>query len=255
MKSRILIIEDDPVLGSVITEKLNASGYDASLVTDGAIGIETIRKTHPDIVLLDILLPTKNGYEVMEEISRDEAIKDTKVVIISNSGQPVEIERMIKLGAKDYLIKAQFTPEEVLAKVRAQLPQVRDTSALMSKKILVVEDDMFLSAVLLKKFENEKVAVAHAMTGEEALEKARSEKPDVVLLDLVLPGANGLDILKSLKENPATKDIVVVVLSNLSQQEDMDRAKELGAEKFLVKAMSTPEDIVALIAEILGRAK
>lgn len=254
MKSRVLIIEDDPVLGSVITEKLNASGYDASLVTDGAVGIETVRKTHPDIILLDILLPTKNGYEIMEEISRDEGIRNIPVVIISNSGQPVEIERMIKLGAKDYLIKAQFTPEEVLEKVRTQLPHTSDISALSGKKILVVEDDQFLSAVLLKKLQNEKCEVSHAMTAEEALAKSL-EKPDIVLLDLILPGANGLDILKKIKENPDTKATPVVILSNLSQQEDMDRAKELGAEKFLVKAMSTPEDILALVAEILGKKK
>lgn len=253
MKSRVLIIEDDPVLGSVITEKLNASGYEASLVTDGAVGIETVRTTHPDIVLLDILLPTKNGYEIMEEISRDESISKIPVVIISNSGQPVEIERMIKLGAKDYLIKAQFTPEEVLEKVRAQLPHTNDTTVLAQKKVLVVEDDQFLSSVLLKKLQNENCAVAHAMTGEEAVAKSVSEKPDIILLDLVLPGANGLDILKTVKDNPETKSIPVVILSNLSQQEDIDRAKELGAEKFLVKAMSTPEDIIALVAEILGR--
>jgi CheY-like chemotaxis protein len=254
MKSRVLIIEDDPVLGSVITEKLNASGYDASLVTDGAVGIETVRKTHPDIILLDILLPTKNGYEIMEEISRDEGIRNIPVGSISNSGQPVEIERMIKLGAKDYLIKAQFTPEEVLEKVRTQLPHTSDISALSGKKILVVEDDQFLSAVLLKKLQNEKCEVSHAMTAEEALAKSL-EKPDIVLLDLILPGANGLDILKKIKENPDTKATPVVILSNLSQQEDMDRAKELGAEKFLVKAMSTPEDILALVAEILGKKK
>jgi CheY-like chemotaxis protein len=252
MKSRVLIIEDDPVLGSVITEKLNASGYDASLVTDGAVGIETVRKTHPDIILLDILLPTKNGYEIMEEISRDEGIRNIPVVIISNSGQPVEIERMIKLGAKDYLIKAQFTPEEVLEKVRTQLPHTSDISALSGKKILVVEDDQFLSAVLLKKLQNEKCEVSHAMTAEEAIAKSL-DKPDIMLLDLILPGANGLDILKKVKDNPDTKSIPVVILSNLSQQEDMDRAKELGAERFLVKAMSTPEDILALIAEILGK--
>lgn len=254
MKSRVLIIEDDSVLGSVITEKLNASGYDASLVTDGAVGIETVRTTHPDIILLDILLPTKNGYEIMEEISRDESIRNIPVVIISNSGQPVEIERMIKLGAKDYLIKAQFTPEEVLEKVRAQLPHTSDISALAGKKILVVEDDQFLSTVLLKKLQNEKCDVAHAMTAEEAITKSL-DKPDIILLDLILPGANGLDILKKVKENPDTKATPVVILSNLSQQEDMDRAKELGAEKFLVKAMSTPEDILGLVAEILEKKK
>lgn len=188
----------------------------------------------------------------MEEISRDESIRNIPVVIISNSGQPVEIERMIKLGAKDYLIKAQFTPEEVLEKVRTQLPHTSDISALSGKKILVVEDDQFLSAVLLKKLQNEKCEVSHAMTAEEAITKSL-EKPDIVLLDLILPGANGLDILKKIKENPDTKATPVVILSNLSQQEDMDRAKELGAVKFLVKAMSTPEDILGLVAEILSK--
>ena len=253
MKSRILIIEDDAVLGSVIREKLINSGYEANLVADGALGLEAIKTTNPDLVLLDILLPTMNGYTIMEQKWNDPTTRNIPVVIISNSGQPVEIERMITLGAKDYLIKAQFTPEEVLEKVRTQLPAVADMSTLSGKKILVVEDDMFLSDVLIKKLGNEHCVVARAMTGEEAIAKSVSEKPDIILLDLILPGANGLDILKTVKETPATKSIPVVILSNLSQQEDMDRAKELGAERFLVKAMSTPEEIITLIAEVLGK--
>ena len=106
-------------------------------------------------------------------------------------------------------------------------------------KILIVEDDKFLRDLLSRKLEEEKFDITTAVDGEEGIKKIQEEKPDLVLLDLILPGINGFDVLKRMKEDPATADILVIVLSNLGQKEDVDRAITLGANDFLVKAHFT----------------
>jgi CheY-like chemotaxis protein len=195
-----------------------------------------------------------NGYEILEAKRDDPSIKDIPVMIVSNSGQPVELQRALELGATDYFIKAQFDPDEIISKVTALVPLTKITSSvsLADKKILLVEDDKFLSDVLTKKLTNEGCKVLHAVTGESSLEVAEREQPDMILLDLVLPGITGFDVLEKLRANPKTKGVHVIVLSNLSQQEDMDRANALGIDAFLVKAMNTPGNIFNTIVSILS---
>src|SRR3989344_7525554 len=118
---KILIIEDDVFLGDVLMRKLNNEGYETSIARDGKEGLTKIKEIKPDLVLLDIVLPSMNGYEILEEKVKDPAIEPIPVIIISNSGQPVEINRVLALGVKDYLIKAQFSPDEVLVKARSVL--------------------------------------------------------------------------------------------------------------------------------------
>lgn len=255
MTRSILIIEDDPILGDVLTKKLSSGGYQVTLSADGAAGLDAIRRGHPDLVLLDILLPTMNGYEILEAKQSDNSIKDIPVIIISNSGQPVELGRTMTLGAKDFFIKAQYNPEEILAKVNALLPQqnaAEQAGMPARKKILSVEDDEFLSSVLIRKFTTEGMITYHTISLQDTLDTATKERPDIILLDLILPDTTGFEILKALKEKPETKDIPVVILSNLNQQEDMSNVHKLGAAKFIVKAMSTPDDIFSEVKDVLG---
>ena len=107
---KVLLIEDDVFLGDVLLEKLKKEDYDAHISRDGAEGLEKIKELKPDLVLLDIILPTMNGYEILEAKLKDPSIAKIPVIIISNSGQPVEINRALTLGVKDYFIKAQFDP-------------------------------------------------------------------------------------------------------------------------------------------------
>ncbi len=100
--SQILIVEDDAVLRDVLLKKLSKSGYSVEKAEDGEVALEKLRAgLKPDLILLDILMPKKNGMEVMEEMNADPVLKDIPIIIISNSGQPVEIERAKKLGAKE----------------------------------------------------------------------------------------------------------------------------------------------------------
>ena len=123
---KILIIEDEEIILNLLQKKLDQQGYEVSVARNGQEGLETMRKIKPDLVLLDIVMPKMGGFEVMEEMQKDSQLKKTPVIIVSNSGQPVEIDKAQELGAKDWLIKTEFDPQEVVDKVRRQLPLSED---------------------------------------------------------------------------------------------------------------------------------
>ena len=120
-KIKILIIEDEEVLSDVLDSKLKKEGYETNLAADGEDGFNKIKKWKPDMILLDIIMPKMGGFEVMEKINKDPELKKIPVIVISNSGQPVEIDKAQRLGAKDWLIKTEFDPQEVLNKVVKQI--------------------------------------------------------------------------------------------------------------------------------------
>ncbi|MBZ9572652.1 response regulator [Patescibacteria group bacterium] len=121
MAKKILIIEDEEIIYSLLQKKLTGGGYEVSIAKDGVEGLEKMKTVKPDLVLLDIIMPQKGGFEVMEEMQRDENLKDIPIIVISNSGQPVELDRAKELGAKDWLIKTEFDPQEVLEKIKKQI--------------------------------------------------------------------------------------------------------------------------------------
>ncbi len=118
---KVLIIEDEELMYSVLEKRLSREGYDVVVAHDGEEGLEMAQQEKPDLVLLDIVMPKKNGFEVLETMQKDEELRNIPVIIISNSGQPVEIDRAQELGARDWLIKTEFDPKEVLEKVRNQI--------------------------------------------------------------------------------------------------------------------------------------
>lgn len=106
----------------------------------------------------------------------------------------------------------------------------------MKGKILVVEDEAVLQKAMTDMLGEHEYESIQAIDGEQALEFARSEKPDLILLDLVLPKKHGLEVLEELKNDEATKAIPVIVLTNLEEKDDISRAMELGAGSYLVKS-------------------
>lgn len=118
-------------------------------------------------------------------------------------------------------------------------------------KILLIEDDPDQIFLYQSKFELEGFEFMSCRKGFEGLELAKKKKPDIVLLDLVLIAENGMDVLAKLKENPATKEIPVVILTNLVKKESSLRAKELGAVDYIVKTDVMPSGIVEKVKEVL----
>jgi len=121
MKKRILIIEDDKFLRELIIKKLNNEGYGALGAVDGEEGLEKVKKESPDLILLDLILPGIDGFEVLSKIKEDVALSSIPVIILSNLGQREEVEKGLKMGAVDYMIKAHFTPGEITEKIKTVL--------------------------------------------------------------------------------------------------------------------------------------
>lgn len=119
------------------------------------------------------------------------------------------------------------------------------------QKVFVIEDDKFLRELISEELGREGFSVAVAVDGEEAVREIPKEIPNLILLDLILPGIDGFDVLKQIKENPAISKIPVIILSNLGQKENIDKGMALGATDYLIKANFTPREIIAKIKNFL----
>ena len=120
-----------------------------------------------------------------------------------------------------------------------------------TKAVFIIEDDMFLMKAYQIKFEKENISVWTATDGREALEYLSKDPPAVILLDLMLPGMDGFEILENLRKNDKWKSVPVIVLTNLSQAEDYEKAKAMGVDDYLVKANTKINDIVEKVKKYL----
>jgi len=277
---KILIIEDDLILLELLKTSLEKKGYNVISERNGKNGLFAARKEAPDLTLLDLILPEMDGLSILKEIRKNKETKSLPVIVISNSGQPVEIEEIKNLGVSDYLVKTEFKPEELMEKINyffdeekeknkenANKEESKKTSQNNNKKIdeksdgiseekkiLIIEDDKFLKDILVKKFIKEGWSVMQAETAENSIELLKTETPQIILLDLLLPGMHGLEFLKNLKKNPATLHIPVIILSNFSEEKDIQTAMSFGAKDFLVKALSTPNEIIEKVKNVMEKS-
>lgn len=281
-EKRIIIVEHDIALRDTIATKLQADGYSVDYAGNGVIALEKIRAGKPHAVLLELSVPRKSGIEVLEDMSADPELKKIPVVVISSFNQATEMARAKELGVREFLVKEIFNPQEIVEKlahllkvpvatshitslkppvvtnpvkapvVEAQPPR-RDTSANPGIFILVVEDDKFLRELLVRKLISEKFTVESAIDADGAFAiLAKGRVPNIMLLDLILPVVSGFDILARVKGDPKTAGVPVIILSNLGQKEDIDRAKSLGAHDFMVKANFTLDEIVEKVHSVVG---
>lgn len=118
----LLLIEDDPSIALLYETKLKNSGFDVTVKRDGPSGWEELTTgPRPDLLLLDIVLPKKDGFEILRDLRKDPQLHDLKVMLLTNLGQKPDIQEGEKLGADDYVIKAHITPTELVQKIQALL--------------------------------------------------------------------------------------------------------------------------------------
>ncbi len=275
----ILVVEDDATLRTVIEDKLTKSGYTVELAVDGKDAMDKLHaESHPDLILLDVIMPRKNGMEVLEEMHSDINLSAIPVIMLSNSGQTADKDRAKELGAKDFLMKETTDMEEILEKVQALIgggmPMSKQDGGVPSKsrftidlnetvpaqnadakkgqRLLTVEDDQFLRKLFVQKFTTAGFTVKDAEDAKEAFSILENWKPEIILLDLILPDISGFEILATLKKDERLKNIPIIILSNLGQKQDIDRAMSLGAEGFMVKASFTLEEITEHVQKVLA---
>lgn len=120
-KQKILVVEDDKFLGALFVRKLVAEGFEVAHAVDAPAAYESLEKSVPEIILLDLILPGENGFSILEKVKKDDRLKHIPVIVFSNLGQQEDIDRTKALGAIDFMIKANFTLDEVVKRVRGVL--------------------------------------------------------------------------------------------------------------------------------------
>lgn len=120
-KAKILLVEDDTFISGMYQTKLSMLGYVVRVALDGEAGWTELQKEKPDLVLLDIVLPKKDGFEILSDIRANETLKNVPVILLTNLGQKPDVQKGLELGADDYIIKAHFTPSEVVEKIEKML--------------------------------------------------------------------------------------------------------------------------------------
>ena len=121
--------------------------------------------------------------------------------------------------------------------------------------ILLVEDDPFLSALLKTRLQNEGLTVVHAVDGQQAVEILNASKPSLILLDLILPKKSGFEVMEAIQSDPELNKSPIIIISNLGQESDVQRGRELGAIEYFVKAKTSIDDLIVKIQQFLTGAQ
>ncbi len=283
-KEKILIIEGHVVFGQQIADKLNQDGFEAILVKNGIEAMKMIYDKLPRLVILNAVLPDADSYQILEKKNAEPLLKKIPVFLISTQGMPIDMRKIPQGSVAEFVILFKADADELVTKVERHLtgPQTGDivnsqmrstvpstiskttSSTIQSsresrkssgkgdtkKKLLWVEDDKLITNILGKKLISAGFDLHHVTNGDAALKALETFTPNAIILDILLPGMGGLDILQKIDMNPAYKNIPVMILSNMDKDSDRNKAKMLGAKKFLVKAGTSLNDIASEIMQM-----
>ncbi len=246
-KQKVLVVEADATLSTLIIEQLSKEGYEVYHAKDGLEAIDFANRIIPQLILLDMQLPIKDGYQVLYEIrnSTTQSVATTPIIIVSETGAPMEISRALQYKFSDYVVKSTLHMPTLVEKMKRTLsPNIVQSTPDRKVTLLIVEDDKFLRDLETQKLSKEQMTIYTAMDGEEGVALATEHKPDIILLDILLPGIDGFEVLSRIRQNPDLAKTLVIMLSNFGQRDDIEKARALGAEKFLIKANYTLDEIV-----------
>lgn len=124
-KAKVLFVEDEEALADIYATKLSMEGFDVLTAKDGVEGVDLALHENPDLILLDIILPNKDGFEVLEDLKKNPNLKTVPILMLSNLGQNYEVKRGMKLGAYKFLTKSDFTPSQVTKEVNSVIDEIK----------------------------------------------------------------------------------------------------------------------------------
>ena len=262
-KKRILIVDDDPTSLKILESMLPADKYDVVKANNGEEALVSAFDQTPDLILLDIMMPGIDGYEVTRKIKKNERTKDVPIIIITSLDESESKVKGMEEGAEELLSKPVHSTE-LLARVSSmlRLKEYRDQLTIrtlsgksfgtMPKKkeevqlkedelprILVVEDTEVDAKILENALDGEPFRLDTVNNGKEVFSFVNQEKTDLILLDILLPDMDGFEICRRLKKDH--KDIQVVIVTCLDDLDSKIKGVELGADDFLVKPIVSRE--------------
>jgi len=243
---RVLVVEDDAHAYELLAAALASAGYLAIRARHGEEALRLARDTHPMAVTLDLVLPGLDGWEVLKKLKSDLVTREIPVVIISMVDNR---ELGMALGADDYFVKP-VDRDRLLQRIREITAAVTRAAR---PKLLLIDDDASVHALLDEELERLGYAIEGAYSGEEGLRVAGEVHPDLIILDLMMPGMSGFEVATGLKENPLTANIPILVLTS-KDLTNADRSElQSKVTSFVQKGKSAREQLVREIRRLEQR--
>lgn len=240
----VLIVEDNPQAAQLIQHYLQEAGYRTAIAKDGIEAIELAKELRPSIITLDVLLPIKDGWHVMKELRSHPICKDIPVIIISI----VDEKKLgFTLGAVDYFVKPVNREELLLALSRINVTKQATGE---TPTILVIDDDKAAADLIQAILEPEGYRVIKAFDGREGLRRAISERPSLILLDLIMPELSGFNVAYQLRQQPETSSIPIIVLTSMDIDQDTREQMEGYVLSMLSKHTFTKGDLLREIGSV-----
>jgi signal transduction histidine kinase/CheY-like chemotaxis protein len=242
----VLVVEDDPAAAELLTRQLVGAGYRTEVVRTGPDALIRARELQPAAITLDIMLPELDGWEVMTKLKSDEATSTIPIIVVSVIDNP---ELGIALGAMDYFVKPVDGKELVR---RLNRFNFKRTLGKEEVRVLIVDDEMPNREWLNRTLGPAGFTVLSASGGREAIQMAKSEKPDLVLLDLMMPEVTGFDVVEALRSHEDTRETPIMVLTAMNLSESDKRHLNGRVSDILSRGSVGASDIVELLKRVVA---
>jgi signal transduction histidine kinase/DNA-binding response OmpR family regulator len=243
----VLVVEDDPAAAELMTRYLSGAGYRTEVASTGTQALAKAADLKPAAITLDIILPEVDGWEVMTKLKSDETTSSIPIVVASIVDNP---ELGIALGAIDYFVK----PVDASTLIqRLNNLGVKRQGAQDKVRVLVVDDERINRDWLTKALEPAGFTVTEAAGGREGIELAKSMKPDLVLLDLMMPEVTGFDVVEALRADAATREMPIMVITAANLTEADKRQLNGRVANVLRRESVGASDIVGLLRRLVAQ--
>ena len=236
-----LVIDDDASTVDLLSRWLKKQGYAVAAAYDGEAGLEVAHEHQPDLILLDIHMPRKNGWDVLDKLRNDDKLCEVPVIVVSVDDNR---RRGLDSGASEFLMKP--TTQENLATVLDTFNTTTDGH------ILIIDDDEDAGNIIERAARQVGLEVSRAFDGVAGLEMVKAHKPSAIVLDLTMPEKDGFSVLKELEMDPELRRIPVIVVSARTLNgEEFSQIAESGCD-FHAKGVSSPHDIAANLISVVN---
>lgn len=254
--ANLMIIDDDPLASREIGIILRDENFNVKFAASGREGLAKIKEAKPDLVLLDLKMPGMDGFSVVAEISKDKALADVPLILITAMDlSPSDRKELERMNVQDVILKGQDDTQAFLKKIKTVLsrktafPKIADKAQV---KILVVEDQPDNLFLLQEAIRPAGYTIITAVNGEEAIEVAQREDPDIILMDIQMPVMDGYEAIRRMRAIPALINVPTIALTARAMRGEDKKAISEGYDDYLAKPVS-PLKVVQKIEEWLEK--
>lgn len=257
------------MISDIYQKKFSEAGFEVLAAEAGDQALALAEKNSPDIILLDLILPKMNGFDVIEHLRASKYGSGIKIIVFSNLSQTEDREKAMKLGADGFVSKSDYTPSELVKEVSRLLGQFEEekkneanhngnhanghNSHGSSKKILMMEDEEIFREMFGEKLIADGFEVDFAEDGVSGAKKALEGNYALFIIDMVMPNMNGDEIVAKLQLEEKTMSIPIIVLSASVDEEAQREMETRGINAFFVKTQLVPSELSKKVEEILNK--